>query len=83
MKSMFKGTYLTALDLDQDPQVALKNQMVTFCEADLQKTYACAKVQDKEKVTIESRSRHTGRKLQAWSKTVSPPGLNNAPDDNP
>ena len=40
---MFKGTYLTALDLDQDPQVALKNQMVTFCEADLQKTYACAK----------------------------------------
>ena len=35
MDSMFKVTDLPALDIDQDPQDALKNQRDTFDEADL------------------------------------------------
>ena len=40
MEGMFEGTGLTALDLDQDPQAALKNKIVNFNEADIQKAYA-------------------------------------------
>ena len=39
MEYMFKGTGLTALYLDQDPQAALKNKMGNFDEAYLQKAY--------------------------------------------
>ena len=42
MESMFKVTGITALDLDQDPQAALKNKMEIFDKAYLQKAYARA-----------------------------------------
>ena len=37
MESIFEGTGITALDIDQDTQASLKNQMVTFDESNLQK----------------------------------------------
>ena len=38
MEIMFKGTGITELDLDQDHQASVKNQMVTFDEADFHKS---------------------------------------------
>ena len=70
---MFKGTGITALDLDQGLQAALKNQ----------KSYARSQVKDNETVNIASISHHIGIKLQAWAKTVPPAGINIAPDDDP
>ena len=46
MEGMFKGTCLTELDLDQDPQAVLKNKMGNFDEADLHKYYAPAQGKD-------------------------------------
>ena len=40
MEGMFEGTGVKALELDQDPQAALKNKMRNFHEADHQKSYA-------------------------------------------
>ena len=40
MESMCKAIGLTALDLYQDPQYALKNKMGNFYEANHQKKYA-------------------------------------------
>ena len=64
MGGMFKGTSLMALYLDQDPQYELKNKMANFDEADLQKAYAWALYKDEETVTIASRLRKIGRKIQ-------------------
>ena len=83
MESMSEGKGLTALYIDQKPQAALKNQMGTFDEVDLQKS--CARAQRKyyETVTIVSRSRHIIRQLQTQEKIESPPGFNIAPAENP
>ena len=45
---MFEGTGLMALDLYHDPQSSMKNKMGNFDEADLQKFYAQAQVQDEK-----------------------------------
>ena len=60
---MFKGTGITALYLYQDPQAALKNTMVNFDKADLQKYYAWEQVKYDKRVTIASISRKIGRKI--------------------
>ena len=60
---MFKGTGLTALELDQDPYATLNKKMGGFDEADLRKAYSRAQVKDDETVIISSRS------LQ-WVNTV-------------
>ena len=38
MEGMFEGTCLTALYIDQDPHVVLKNEVGHFDEADIQKS---------------------------------------------
>ena len=53
---MFEGTGLTAFDLYQDSQDALKNKIGNFDDANLQKDYARAQGKDDETVTIASRS---------------------------
>ena len=63
MDSIFKGTALTALDLDQYPQASLKNKMGTFDEVDIHKSYAHTKLKDEETVTITIILRHIGRKI--------------------
>ena len=65
MEGMFRGTGITALDLDQDPQASLKNKMGNFDESDLQKAYAQAQSKYDETITIASRSQHIGRKIHA------------------
>ena len=55
MEGMFKGTGLTVLYLDQEPQTALKNKMGNFDDADLQKAYAWEQVKNYETITIEGR----------------------------
>ena len=40
MESMLEGTGITSLDLDKDPQAALKNKMGAFYESYFQKAYA-------------------------------------------
>ena len=80
MESMFEGTGLTAMDLDQDPKDYLNNQMGTFDEVDIQKSYARAQVKDDETITIASRSRQIGRKMQAQEKIASPPDIDIEPD---
>ena len=80
MKGMFEGPGITALYLYQNPQVALKNKMGNFDEADLQKAYVQAQGKYNEAVTIASRSRQIGRKLQERTKTASPPDFNTSPD---
>ena len=50
-EGIFEGTGITALDLDQDPQSAMKNKISNFDEADLQKVYARAQRKYDEKVT--------------------------------
>ena len=45
-----------ALNLDQDPQDALRNKMGRIDEVDLQKSYARAQGKDDERVTIPCRS---------------------------
>ena len=52
---MFEVTGLTALDLDQEPQTALKNKRDSFDEADLQKSYTWAQGKYYKTVTIASR----------------------------
>ena len=44
MEGIYEGTGLTALDLYQDPQSALKNKMGNFDEADIQKGCAWQQV---------------------------------------
>ena len=61
MEGMFKGTCLTELDLDQDPQAALKNKIGNFYEADIQKAYARVQWKDDETVTITSISLKLGK----------------------
>ena len=60
---MFKGTGITALDLFQDHQSALKNKRGNFYEADLQKVYAWAQLKDYDTLTIVIISRQIRRKL--------------------
>ena len=57
--------------------------MGNFDETDLQKAYAWAQGNYNETVTIARRSRQMGRKLQAWTKTAYPTGLNIAPSEDP
>ena len=76
---MFEGTDLTALNLYQDPQAALKNKIGNFDQAYLQKAYTRAQGKDVETVTITSRSRHIGRKLKARINTTPPSGFNREP----
>ena len=80
---MFEDTGLTGLDLDQDPQYALKNQIWNFDEADIQKACACAQGKDDKTVTIAIISRQIIRKFQARENTAYHPGLNIAPFDYP
>ena len=80
---MFDGTDLTVLYLDQYPHNVLKNKIGNFDEADLQKAYARAQGKDDEMVTIVSRSRQIGRKLQAQTGIAPPPCLNIAPSEDP
>ena len=74
MEDMLEGTGFTALYLYQDPQSTLKKQYINFDEADLQKAYARAQGKYDETVTITSRSRQIGRKIQARTETERPPG---------
>ena len=83
MEGMFEDTGITALYLDQDPQDALKNKMGNFDEEDIQKVYAWAQDHDDETVTIASRSRKIGRKLQERTKPAYTPGLNISPSEDP
>ena len=46
---MFEVTVLTTLELDQDPQSALKNKMGDFDEAYLQKAYAQSQGKNEKK----------------------------------
>ena len=64
MQGMFKGTYITALDSDQDPQASLMKKMGNFDEADLQKIYTRAYGKYDETETIASRTIQISRKLQ-------------------
>ena len=80
---MFKVTGLTALYLYQDPQAVLKDKMGNFDESDLQKYYAPAQGKDYKLVTIASRSRQIGRKLQARTRKASTPSFNIAPETEP
>ena len=80
---MFKGTGLTALYIYQDPKTLLNNKIGKSDEADIQKSYARSHGKDDETVTIASRSRHIGRKLQTQTNTASPPGINIAPSEYP
>ena len=59
---MFKGTGLTELNLNQEPQADLKNKMGNFYETDLHKVYAWAQGKYDETVTIASRLRQIGSK---------------------
>ena len=72
---MFEVTVLTTLELDQDPQSALKNKMGDFDEADLQKAYAQSQGKGDETLTIASISHQIGSKFQAQTKIASHPGL--------
>ena len=72
MESMFKGTGITALDLDQGLQAALKNQ----------KSYARSQGKYDETLTIASISRQIRRKLQARANTAHSPGLNVEPSED-
>ena len=49
MGSMFEGTGLMVLDLDQDPQVSSTNKMGNFYETDLQKAYAQSQGKNEKK----------------------------------
>ena len=55
MEGMFKGTGLTVLYIDQEPQTELKNKMGNFDDADLQKAYDWEQVNNYETITIKSR----------------------------
>ena len=55
MEGMFRGTGITELDLDQDPQASLKNKTGKFDKAYIQKPYAQAQGKYDEIVTILSR----------------------------
>ena len=57
--------------------------MGKFDQADLQNAYAWAHGKYNETVTIASRSRRIGRKIQALKKTEPPPGFNKIPDEDP
>ena len=83
MEGTIKDKGLTELYLDQDPKVALNNKMRNFDEADLQKSYAREQVKYDEKVTIVSRLRQIGSKIQARTNTAPPPGFNIAPSEHP
>ena len=80
---MFKGTGITALYLDQDPQETLKKKMGNIYGAYIQK--ACARAQGKkyETETITIISRQIGRKLNACKNTAPPPVFNMAPAEDP
>ena len=80
MECIFESTGLTSLDLDQEPQAALKNKMGNFVEAYLQKSYAWALGKGNEPVNIARRSRQIGMKLQTKTTTASPPLLNIPPN---
>ena len=83
MKGIFEGTGLMTFDLDQDQQAALKKKMGKYDKADLKKAYAWAQGKNDETVTITSRSRQRGRKIQAWINTEHLPGFNIAPAKYP
>ena len=83
IEGIFKVTGIIALYLDQGPQSVLKNKMVIFYEADLQKDFAQAQGKDYEKVTISGRSRQIGRKLLTHTKIAPPPGFNISPAKDP
>ena len=83
MEVIFKGTGLTALYLDQGPQVLLKNKMGNFDEAKLQKSYAWAQSKYDEMATIANRSLQIGRKVQVQKNTAPPPGFNITPAEDP
>ena len=53
--SMLKGTGLTELDLNQDPQAALKKKTSNFDEADIQKYYSQSQGKGDKIFTIASR----------------------------
>ena len=76
MEGMFEGTCLTALDLDQDTQAALKKRMGNFHEAYIQKYYTQAQGKGDETVAIASISHQIGRKLKSQTKIEPPPGFN-------
>ena len=73
---MSKVKVVVALDIYQYPQAQSKSKMDNFDEADIQKSCAWTQVKDYEILTIASRSLQIGRKLQARTKTTSPPVLN-------
>ena len=83
MEGMFKGTGLTDLNLYQDPQAALNKKMGNFDEGDIQKDYVRAQGKYNETVIISSISCHIGRKLQARTNKVPPPGFNIEPAKDP
>ena len=79
MEGMFKGTSLLELYLNQDPQAALKNKMGNFNKTDLQRAYAQAQGKYDETVNVAIISCQTVRKIQARTKTESPPCLSISP----
>ena len=56
--------------------------MGNFDEAGLRKSYAWSQGKYDETVTIASRSRQIGRKMQSQTKTAFPTGLNIAPSED-
>ena len=57
--------------------------MDNFDEADVQKAYAQAQGKDDETVTLSSRLKQIGRKIQTRTKTAHLPGFNIAPAEYP
>ena len=54
MESMFEGIGLMEIELYQDPKADLNNQICTFYESDLHKTYACGQGKYDENVSIDN-----------------------------
>ena len=82
-EGILEGTGITALDLDHYPKAMLKNKMGNFDEEDIHKANARAQGKYDETVTIASRSRQMGRKLQSLTKTAPTTGFNIAPSEDP
>ena len=83
MEYLFKGTGITKIYLDQDPQAAMNKKMGNFYEADLQKAQARAQGINDGTVPIASISRQIGRKLQVQTNTAPPAGFNISPTEDP
>ena len=82
-ESMFEGTGLEDLYLDQDSQAVLKKNMRNFYEAYIHKPFSRSKFKEDETITIPSRSRQIKGKLQTRTKKAPPPGFNIAPAKYP